>query len=361
MTPDKPNFASQCLDQAVAAAYPRALYATAPGDAFAAIAPWLMVGEYPASSVPCLRSAETLCAYRVVELPDGSHCGVCDNGYCPDRDLTPDDIAQLTADTARLRAALAALLGIEPDTGPPPHPCLLPLGRLSVGTGHSLPVYLAGGPNTEHTEAAVRRLWESTPETTLILTLSRCSGKPPLTAFLRRAGWPHHCLEAALEITPAALRWQPGAESAWHAFAASLAPQTESHVDRAQQRKQAGEAAPKTLPKNLRWSEVTLRFLDGHTVSVAARDYKVRLSFAEMGFEDKRTKRPDVQWRLLETFAADHGRLTWETRGARPQLKKAVQRLAKDLKAFFRIDEPPFVYRKDLKGWEAAFSLSQRQ
>ena len=348
MTPANPNFALQCLDQAIGAAYPRALYATAPGDAFATIAPWLIVGEYPASSIPCARSAETLCAYRVVELPDGTHCGVCDNGHCPDRAFTPEDIATLTAETTRLRAALATLLGLQPDTGPSPHPCLLPLGRLETGPRHSLPLYLVGGPNPDHTAAAVLALWETTHGTAVILTLSRCSAKPPLTDFLRRADWPHRCLEPDLDITPAALRWTTQGEAAWHDFRASLAPQTTDPT-----------ATAATLPPDLRWSEVTLRFLDGHTVSVTARDLSVRYSFAEMGMEDKRAKAPNSQWRLLETFAANQGQLTWDTPGAHPRLKKGVQRLARDLKAFFRIDDPPFLYRKDLQGWETVFRLSQ--
>ena len=75
-----------------------------------------------------------------------------------------------------------------------------------------------------------------------------------------------------------------------------------------------------------------------------------------MGMEDKRAKAPNSQWQLLDTFAAHQGQLTWDTPGAHPRLKKGVQRLARDLKAFFRIDDQPFLYRKDLQGWEAVFN-----
>jgi hypothetical protein len=73
---------------------------------------------------------------------------------------------------------------------------------------------------------------------------------------------------------------------------------------------------------------------------------------------DRRNKRPTKQWDLLRAFAKGYGTLTWGSRDADPRNQKRRELLARDLKAFFRIDGEPIVATDDGKGWRTTFALA---
>jgi hypothetical protein len=73
------------------------------------------------------------------------------------------------------------------------------------------------------------------------------------------------------------------------------------------------------------WKNVTIRFVDGHTVSVKVKDQT--------------------------------GTLTWGSSGADRRNQKRRENLADDLRAFFRLDGDPFEYVEDVKGWRARFTV----
>ena len=112
-----------------------------------------------------------------------------------------------------------------------------------------------------------------------------------------------------------------------------------------------------TFPPDLRWSEVTLRFLDGHTVSVTARDVRARYSLGEMDIEDKRVKAPDVQWERLHAFAEGHNTFDWSNDSAFHRIQKRKETLAKKLQDHFGIRTASFRYDKSTGGWQAVFSI----
>jgi hypothetical protein len=111
-------------------------------------------------------------------------------------------------------------------------------------------------------------------------------------------------------------------------------------------------------PPAARWEDVRIRFVDGHTISVAVLGVKGRFNCAEMGMADDRTKNPTVQWRLLMGFARDHGRMEWDSPEADRKNQKRRERLADDLRRFFRIDGDPICLTPDRKGWRTRFNLA---
>ena len=86
-----------------------------------------------------------------------------------------------------------------------------------------------------------------------------------------------------------------------------------------------------------------------------------------MGFEDQRSKKPNVQWKFLYKLAQYSGDLTWIFTSYRkrvdshpistPKAKKWKQRLSDALKDFFQIDEDPFYDYKMQKAYKTKFSL----
>jgi hypothetical protein len=111
------------------------------------------------------------------------------------------------------------------------------------------------------------------------------------------------------------------------------------------------------LPPGTTWSQISIRFLDGHTVTVTAGSTAGRFNFAEMGMKDARNGNPNAQWRLLEILANSGGRLSWQNRSADSKNKKQVELLSRRLRDFFGIPESPFhPYKKGI-GWRIKIHL----
>jgi hypothetical protein len=111
-------------------------------------------------------------------------------------------------------------------------------------------------------------------------------------------------------------------------------------------------------PAGATWQDVEIKFVDGHTISVNVLGERGRFSYTQMGMADGRNVSPTQQWKLLETFAYHRGRLTWGDSEATRKNQKRRERLAGDLRAFFRIEGDPFCLTDDQKGWRTRFSIS---
>ncbi|HEV2172334.1 MAG TPA: 7-cyano-7-deazaguanine synthase, partial [Nitrospira sp.] len=61
-------------------------------------------------------------------------------------------------------------------------------------------------------------------------------------------------------------------------------------------------------PPGTKWSGILIRFLDGHTVTIAVDSKMERYTFAEMNMKDGRNGNPTEQWKLLELLAKNGGR-----------------------------------------------------
>lgn len=111
-------------------------------------------------------------------------------------------------------------------------------------------------------------------------------------------------------------------------------------------------------PDGASWSDVTIRFIDGETVSIKVCGQTGRFVYPEMGMANSSSKKCTVQWELLRTFAANSGILTWGKPGANRKNQKRKETLAKNLKAFFQLEGEPIVLTDDKKGWRTVFSIS---
>ncbi len=110
-------------------------------------------------------------------------------------------------------------------------------------------------------------------------------------------------------------------------------------------------------PPGSSWSDVQMRFIDGHTVRITVGEVVRHMTYHDMGLEVKRSKKPDVQFELLRVFAEAGGELDWKTHGADRANQKRRERLAAALQDLFRIEGDPFEYDASLKGWRTRFSV----
>ena len=108
---------------------------------------------------------------------------------------------------------------------------------------------------------------------------------------------------------------------------------------------------------DLRWQDITIRFLDGHNIKISAKGISLTVDFKQMGFEDARNRLPNSQWALLKVLAERGGQIHWEDSEASDNIKKKKQLLSDTLKTFFRIDDDPFHPYREEKAYRIKFTL----
>lgn len=124
---------------------------------------------------------------------------------------------------------------------------------------------------------------------------------------------------------------------------------------------------PLELPPNTIWELITIQFLDYDNVTITAPNFKKRVNYQRMGFEDQKSKKPNKQWKFLYDLAPFKGDLTWTFTSYRervdthplstPLARKWKQRLADALKKCFKKDEDPFYPYNKYKAYRTKFIL----
>ena len=109
--------------------------------------------------------------------------------------------------------------------------------------------------------------------------------------------------------------------------------------------------------EGLRWQDVQIKFVDGHTVRIMAKGTTETVDYKEMGFDDSRAHKPNSQWALLGLLAQNEGEISWGDSAAKDSVKKRKQVLSDTLKAFFHIDDEPFYPYRDEKAYRTKFTL----
>ncbi len=111
------------------------------------------------------------------------------------------------------------------------------------------------------------------------------------------------------------------------------------------------------------WPELTIQFTSDHRVQVTVPGGSYIENYAEMGFEDRKTKNPNVAWTMLRTIAEGSGRISTPPRGIPwSKVEKRVQEIRRTLRTYFEQrkivvptgDPLPFVTDQ---GYVAAFRL----
>ena len=104
-------------------------------------------------------------------------------------------------------------------------------------------------------------------------------------------------------------------------------------------------------PPGSSWSDVSIRFMDGHTVSVQVKSEHKVCNYTQMGMANRKNGDPTKQWTLLERFADSRGEIDWHSSHAALNVKKQKQELSKRLREFFGIEDDPIEWVKDTRGY----------
>jgi hypothetical protein len=314
------------------------------------LTPYLQPRQRLAASYPRVVGGEPTYPYEVVEHGPNDFVGICPE--TEDRIvLTRDDLIVYELDWPLFLADIAAVLGFERRATDPDE--LPPLTRL-VGdyrptAGYSFPAYLTVPLESRGLTSAVCMLVSMSDDALILLTPTRRRLRPDAQQILERKRCSFLPLEDSLAAT-GPRQWQ-----ATEAAVQTLRDFTGLHVPSTDA--DNGMAFFPT-PAGATWAELSIRFVDGHSVTVRVGAAGGTYHYAHMGMADGRNARPTKQWELLQALARNHGVLTWKSPDAGRKNKKRRELLARDLKAFFRLGGEPIVATDDGKGWQTIFALS---
>jgi hypothetical protein len=125
----------------------------------------------------------------------------------------------------------------------------------------------------------------------------------------------------------------------------------------------AEETRAVTLDKGLSpksWDAVEVWFLSDERVQIRAGALTESRNYAEWGFEDRRTHKPNLAWILLRTMAEQGGTIKngASMGGDWSKVEKQIQAIRKVLRNHFRIPEDPIPYVPNV-GYTALFKLGR--
>lgn len=319
-------------------------------DDFVAAGRFLLPTPRVAGSVKSTAPGRT-CVHEV-RWWNGRFLSVCPDG-CDAAELTRDEVTVHRLDVASLAREVAGTLGLEAVRAEP-----VPgvAGVRHVGDyvpycGFRFPAYLTLAGEPEGLSAAVDSL-AARGGPFMLLAPTRSALTQAAADVIRQARacfLPLDELLGSADDGELALLDGLDAEGVLAEFRAAHVPQPKADD---------GMVFFPT-PPGARWEDVSIRFIDRHSVYVTVKGASGTYHFAQMGMARKNNAMPTVQWLLLETFAEAHGVLDWRNRKADRRNQKRKENLAADLQRFFRIDGDPFALEGD--GWRARFTVAIRE
>lgn len=119
---------------------------------------------------------------------------------------------------------------------------------------------------------------------------------------------------------------------------------------------------PFLMPSDARWNELKISFIDNESINITIRDKNIKVTYAEMGFKDKRACKPSSSWHFLKELAKINGKLTGYPENIKDKLEKKISVLRGKLAAYFNISDSPISYikTKDYAGYETAFKIEDK-
>ncbi len=274
--------------------------------------------------------------------------GVHDGGR-PNIDLTKQEVLIYRMDLQRMGRRVAAALGFEAVEAAVAHvPHTFRIGTFCPFAGFTFPVYLVVPLEAVDLLRAIEVVSSESGAPFIMMAPTTRRLRPACEVLLKNRKACFVALAQAITLD-ATGGWtcSPEVTQQLDAFRQMAIPQAEN----------AGGIAFLATPAGATWADVRIKFADGETVAIKIGDVAGKFLFSEIGMVDGRSKKPNKQWELLRSFAKGNGVMTWKSPAADRKSQKRREYLARDLKAFFRIEGDPIILTDDRKGWRIVFSL----
>ncbi|MCL5103669.1 MAG: hypothetical protein M1133_06085, partial [Armatimonadetes bacterium] len=325
------------------------------GEEYEAGKAFLRPRQELADYFPCPREQPCGCLHDVVIHAEDDIVAVCacDPPHCDTIRIAKSDIIVHELDTALLCAAVSGALSLQPAQADVPD--LLHTTRLGFDSpcaGFKFPAFLTIQLNADKFRRVAFTLAARYIEPFILIapTDEMCGPDCMEILSVRKSLFltlaDIFALDGAGRFVPAS-----SCADALARFHGTVVPGLEPDSN------YAHPIAFFPTPPDASWDDVSIRFLDGHSVSVSVKDKSGVYHFTQMGMSKKNAATPTAQWKLLEAFADGHGVFDWNSEHASRNQKKQKQLLSQALRRFFRLEDDPFRYVSEYKGWEARFYI----
>jgi len=104
------------------------------------------------------------------------------------------------------------------------------------------------------------------------------------------------------------------------------------------------------------WEGLAIRFLSDERVQLVVGDERETLNYAEFGFEDGRSKKPNLAWTTLRTLAEQQGTLSQPTDASWAKVEKRIQEIRRVFRGRFGVNDDPLPYTNGV-GYKARFQI----
>jgi len=317
------------------------------GSEFGFVQQYLIPGDRVACTFP--RPDGGYPPYTIVEHGPNDIIGVCPENSCDQVALTRADLVVYRLNARKLGRALALALQLAPmeqeiDTR---LPMTYQIGQYRPAAGFAFPAFLSIQLDHAHFARVVQGLVSFHGGSFLLLAPTERHCDPLTKQLLERQKCCLLPLRDAVASSSEAFQATPEGMMQLMNFRACVLPSDGK----------ANGVVFFPTPADVRWCDLQIRFIDGHTVSIKIGAAAGLFHYVQMGMADGRSARPTKQWELLRAFARNYGILTWKSPDADRRNQKRREYLARDLKAFFRIDGDPIELTSDGKGWRTVFAV----
>ena len=314
------------------------------GDEYAAAKSFLRPNGRWATSHPCTARPGCGCAHDVVEHGPDDIVAVCRCGRgCPTFPLQRSDIALYELDRTAFDQAVAGAFNLmgEPHTENELHQTTR-IGVYSPYARFRFPVFLTIQIEPDDFDHVINGLVSRTDEPILLLAPTRdlCTSRTEGVLADWKAAFISLAEDVAL-VGRRKLGLRRPLDDILASFRAAHLPAPEDD----------GSTIHFRTPPGSSWSDVSIRFIDGHTISIQMNSERRVCNYTQMGMANRKNGDPTKQWKLLEGFANSRGEIDWYGTHAALSVKKQKQELSKRLRAFFGLDDDPIEWVKDTRSY----------
>lgn len=308
---------------------------------------FLQLTDQHASAVNCRTECGLGCPRKVVEHATDDIAAVCPEQEEKPYNLSKRDVLVYTLNRSAFHKSICAGLGItRNENSLDGIPGVCRLGDYTPTAGFNFPVYLTFKNDPDELIESVRSISLLGQDPYALIIPTRKQLTPRVEDLLGRSG--SICIVLSEEFSIQANGSLKALRSATDVFATFLADVPEPD---------SGGMVHFDTPTGISWSGITIKFIDGHTVSIRTTKSHGQYNYTQMGMANTRNGNPTIPWELLRAFAESHGQIDWQSQHASFKVKDQKPRLSKKLREFFRLTDDPIEYLKEERCYRCLFTI----
>lgn len=308
---------------------------------------FLQLTDQRASAVNCRTECGLGCPRKVVEHAADDIAAVCPEQEQKPYKLNKRDVLVYTLNRSAFHKSICTGLGItRNENSLDGIPGVCRLGDYTPTAGFNFPVYLTFKNDPDELIESVRSISLLGQDPYALIIPTRRQLTPRTEDLLSRSG--SICIVLSEEFSIQANGSLKALRSETDVFAIFQADVPEPD---------SGGMVHFDTPAGINWSGITIKFIDGHTVSIRTTKSHGQYNYTQMGMANTRNGNPTIPWELFRAFADSRGQIDWQSQHASFKVKDQKPRLSKKLREFFRLTDDPIEYLKEEGCYRCLFTI----